>query len=77
MIVARREEHHFLGFRGLHDFARVRSHARAAREYAKVERFEHREGIVGPFDEEHCLPRLHLFSIIERVHHELVPPLGA
>ena len=77
VIVPRREEHHFLRFRRLHDLAGIRAHARAPRQDAQVQRFQHRERVVRSLDEEHGLPGLNLLTVIQRVHDQLVPALGA
>jgi len=77
VVVARREEHHFLGLRRLDHEPRVGADARAPREDAEVQRFQHREGIVRPLDEQHRLPRIDLVAVIQRVHDQLVPALGA
>src|SRR5207237_9310187 len=55
----------------------IDTHARPSGQHAEVERLEYRECIVRPVDEQHGLPRLHLFAVVQRVYDELVPPLGA
>ena len=77
MIVAGREEHDLFRLRGFDHLPGVGADARAPREHAEIERFEHREGVVRPLDEQHRLPGLDFVSIIERVDDQLIPPLGA
>ena len=77
VIVAGRKEHHFFRLRRFDDQPRVGTDARASRQHAEVERLEHREGVVRPLDEQDRLPRLDFLSIIERVHDQLIPALGA
>ena len=77
VVVPRREEEDRLPAGGLDDAADVRGDERPAREHAEVERLEVREEGVVALDRHHRLPRGDLVAVVERVHGQLVPVVGA
>ena len=77
VVVARREEEDRLPARRLDDAADVGRDQRPAGEHAQVARLQVGEERVVALDRHHRLPRRDLVAVVERVHGQLVPVVGA
>ena len=77
VVVTRREEEDRLAAGRLDNPPDVRGDERAAGEHAQVAGLQVGEERVVPLDRHHRLPRGHIVAVVERVHRQLVPVVGA